>query len=167
MALVVLATQMRWLRNWNPLCCREVAQKLAAVALCTRLIVGGIALCNRCRALAEHVEPVRSKVRSWKLSWTEEFSNSYSELNANSDRTFEPLRVQFKQASKQFSSVQFSSLSDVADLSIFSSISKLYLYSEGTQASTLIPVACLLLVSFPFVLLPLCLIISVDSHPHC
>ena len=25
----------------------------------------------------------------------------------------------------------------------------------------------LLLVSFPFVLLPLCLIISVDSHPHC
>ena len=27
--------------------------------------------------------------------------------------------------------------------------------------------ACLLLVSFPFVLLPLCLTISDDSHPHC
>jgi hypothetical protein len=41
---------------------------------------------------------------------------------------------------------------------------------EGTQAraATQDPVACpLLLVSFPLVLLPLCLIISVDSHPHC
>ena len=27
--------------------------------------------------------------------------------------------------------------------------------------------ACLLLVSFSFVLLPLCLTISDDSHPHC
>jgi hypothetical protein len=47
------------------------------------------------------------------------------------------------------------------------SLRSLSLYSEGTQAtcSTLDPVACLLMVSFLLVLLPLCLIISVDSHP--
>ena len=45
------------------------------------------------------------------------------------------------------------------------SLRSLSLYSEGTQASTLDPVACLLMVSFLLVRLPLCLIISVDSHP--
>ena len=45
----------------------------------------------------------------------------------------------------------------------------LYLYSEGTQASTLWRVSSSLLVSFPFVLvfLPLCLTISDDSHSRC
>ena len=58
--------------------------------------------------------------------------------------------------------------SPISPLYLFSSTFDLYLYTDSLRARRLAPpVACLLLVSFPFVLLPLCLIISVDSHPHC